>query len=151
MQQQGLNRSLSPHTGMQMKHMVASHLGPTSHGSSSYEQPSTLSPAESDRNYKITARLNAKNFMGNVFTRFVLPHDPEHAHEARAAEYFRQSAMPWGSVYMHTPTDPNRLNNPAQSSFVKQRQLNVGSTYGQFYAFMHALSAAFGNLSTGNQ
>jgi hypothetical protein len=146
-----VNRRINPHAGMQMKAMVKSHLGPTSHGSSSYEQPSTLSPAESQRNYKITSWLNSKNFMGNVFTRFELPHDKQESHQHRAQEYFRQAAMPWGSHFMQTPTDPQRLNNPAQSSFVKQRQLNVGSTYGAFYAFMHALSAAFGNLSTGNK
>lgn len=144
-----VNRRISPHAGMQMKAMVKSHLGPTSHGSASYEQPSTLSPQESQRNYKITSWLNSKNFMGAVVTRVELPHDKQDSHHSRVAEFWRQSAMPWGSQFMQTPTDPQRLNNPAQSSFVKQRQLNVGSTYGQFYAFMHALSAAFGNLSSG--
>jgi len=38
------------------------------------------------------------------------------------------------------------LNNPAQASFVSQRQLTVPNAYGQFYAFMKALSAAFGTL-----
>ena len=143
-----VNRHLDAHSGMHMKQMVKGHLGATSHGSSSYEQPSTLSPVESQRNYKIASWLNQKNFMGNVFTRFVLPHDTQKSHEQRAAEYFRQAAMPWGSEFMHTPTDAKRLNNPAQSAFVKQRQLNVGSSYGQFYAFMHALSAAFGTINT---
>jgi hypothetical protein len=152
----------SPQQGMTMKKMVQAHLGPTSTGSSSSPDPSTLSPAESQRNYAITARLNAKNFMGMVKTRVVLPKDSppnatgddknkaiEKAQAARSAEFFRQSAMPWGNVYMHTPTDAQRLNNPAQSAFVKQRQLSPPNTYGQFYAFMHAMAAAFGNLGPG--
>src|SRR6266568_4146289 len=136
-----VNRRPNPHAGMAMKQMVKGHLGNVEHGSSSYEQPSTLSPQESQRNYKIASWLNQKNFMGNIFTRFILPNDGQKSHEARAEEYFRQSAMPWGSQFMHTSTDQQRLNNPAQSSFVKQRQLNVGSTYGSMYAFMHALAA----------
>ncbi len=141
----------SPHANMTMATMVKHHLGPVSHGSSSYEEPSTLSPAESARNYKITARLNAKNFMGNIVRWMVLPGDKADSQKERDAEWFKQASMPWGNTFMHTPTDNERLNNPAQSSFVKQRQLNVGSTYGQFYAFMRALSAAFGNLSTKGQ
>lgn len=144
-----VNRRMSPNTGMQMKQMVRSHLGPQSTGSDSTPNPSTLSPAESARNYKITAWLNSKNFMGTVFTRFVLPGDTDDSHAQRTAEFWRQSAMPWGNTFMVTPTDQQRLNNPAHSSFVKQRQLNVGSDYGRFYAFMHALSAAFGQLNTG--
>lgn len=144
-----LNRRISPHAGMSMKHMVASHLGPQSTGSASTPNPSTLSPQESARNYKIASGLNAKNFMGMIYTRFQLPKDDPQAHEHRTSEYFRQAAMPWGNGFMHTATDQQRLNNPSQSSFVKQRQLNVGSSYGQFYAFMHALSAAFGQLQQG--
>ena len=144
-----VNRRMSPHAGMQMKAMVKSHLGPTSHGSASYEYPSTLSPAESDRNYKITARLNAKNFMGNVVSRMLLPHDNADAQKGREMEWFRQASMPWGNTFMHTPTDAQRLNNPSQTAFTKQRQLSPPNTYGQFYAFMHALSAAFGTLKVG--
>lgn len=136
----------NPHAGMTMKSMVNSHLGPTSHGTSSYVEPSTLSPAESQRNYAIASRLNQKNFMGNVYKWFTLPNDPENAQTMRRDEYFRQCAMPWGSVFMQTPTDAQRLNNPAQQSFVSQRQLSVPNTYSQFYAFMHAMSAAFGQL-----
>jgi hypothetical protein len=136
---------------MTMKHMVASHLGPQSTGGASTPNPSTLSPAESQRNYQITARLNQKNFMGNIVRRMILPMDTPQSQQQRDAEWFRQAAMPWGSAFMHTPTDPQRLNNPAQSSFTKQRQLNVGSSYGQFYAFMHALSAAFGQLNSSGQ
>jgi hypothetical protein len=149
----------SPHQGMTMNAMVKRALGPTQ---PTIEAPSTLDTRESQRTYKITAWLNSKNWMGNIKTRVVLPNDSppnaagndknraiEKAQASRSAEFFRQSAMPWGSQFMHTPTDAQRLNNQSHSAFVKQRQLNVGSTYGQFYAFMHALSAAFGNLSSG--
>ena len=137
------------HRGQRMAEMVKAHLGPVSNGSSSYPEPSTLNPQESARDYKITAFLNAKNFMGNVVTRLTLPHDKTGAHQEREREFFRQSAMPWGDTFMTTPTDKARENNPAQASFVKQRQLSVPNTYSQFYAFMHALSAAFGNLQQG--
>jgi len=142
---------MNAHTGMAMKQMVQSHLGSQSTGGNSSPNPSTLSPAESQRNYKIASWLNQKNFMGNVYTRFIFPGDTEHSHTDRANEYFRQASMPWGSQFMSTPTDAQRLNNPAQSSFVKLPQKNVGSSYGQFYAFMHALSAAFGNINTGGK
>jgi hypothetical protein len=143
-----VNRRPNPHANMAMKQMVKSHLGPVAHGSSSYEQPSTLSPVESQRNYKIASWLNAKNFMGNIYTRFVFPGDESNSHTGRANEFFRQSAMPWGSNFMHTPTDAQRLNNPAMSSFTKIPQKTIPDTYGQFYAFMHAMSAAFGNLQS---
>ena len=141
-----LSQRKSPHQGLTMKAMVKGALGPTQ---PTIDAPSTLDTRESQRNYKITARLNAKNWMGMVKTRVVLPKDKDipKAQAARQAEFFRQSAMPWGNNFMVTPTDAERLNNPAQSAFVKQRQLNVGSDYGRFYAFMHAMSAAFGNLS----
>jgi hypothetical protein len=144
-----LNRRINPSAGRQMKQMVKSHLGPQSTGGASTPNPSTLSPVESAQNYKIASRLNAKNFMGNVYSRIVLPHDTAKSQPGREAEYWRQSAMPWGSAFMSTPTDAQRLNNPSQSSFTKQRQLSIPNTYGQFYAFMHALSAAFGNLQQG--
>lgn len=52
------------------------------------------------------------------------------------------------STFMVTPTDQQRLNNPAQASFVQQRQLTVPNTRNQFYAFMHAIAAAFGTLDS---
>ena len=142
-----IQRSISNYNGMNMKQMVKSHLGPMSTGSSSTPDPSTLSPRESHRNWNIESYLVGKSFMGNIFPRFVLPKDTAKSHEHRELEFRRQIAMPWNNNFMHTPTDNQRLNNPAQTSFVKQRQLNVGSSYGQFYAFMHAMSAAFGNLN----
>jgi hypothetical protein len=64
----------------------------------------------------------------------------------KKAAYFTQLVMPWNSQFMFTPTDKERLNNPSQHSFMQQRQLTVPNAYGQFYAFMKALSAAFGTL-----
>lgn len=134
-----------PFANKTMQKMVASHQGTT------YPQPqgpANLSPQESARDWKIAANMRTKSFMGNIYTRFTLPHEPDDAHPARSNEFFRQSAMPWNNTFMSTPTDGKRLNNPAQTAFVKQRQLTIPSTYGQFYAFMHALAAAFGNLNT---
>lgn len=111
---------------------------------------------ESQRNYQIAANLRK---IGHVFNikrmRVVLPKDGnspddvKKAQEAREAEFYHQYSMPYYSNFMHTPTDAQRLNNPAMSSFMNQRQLTIPSSYGQFYAFMHALSAAFGNLQSG--
>lgn len=151
-----LTRSLTEYHNQTMFHMVQSHLGPTSTGGASYPEPSTLSPKESGRNYKITAWLNSKNFLGTIVrkpyaetdTGRAVSNAPEQSDLQK--EWFRQAAMPWGNNFMPPPpNNEKRLNNPSQQSFVKQRQLNIGSTYGQFYAFMHALSAAFGTLSQG--
>ena len=152
----------SPHAGMTMKAMVAQHLGSISTGGNSTPNPTALNPKESERNWAVTAWLNSKNWMGMTKTRVVLPNDSPpgatgddyddaiaRAQATRQAEFFRQAAMPWGNHFMYTPTDPQRLNNPAQAAFVKQRQLAPPNTYGQFYAFMHAMSAAFGNLGAG--
>jgi hypothetical protein len=145
----------SPYKGMTMQRMIQArqeHITPSNNGVAS------LNPAESARNYRITARLNSKNFMGMIIQRVVLPHDTKpgmtddqqaaaikQAQDARQQEFYRQASMPWGSVFMVTPTDKQRLNNPAMASALKQKQLAPPSTYGQFYAFMHAVSAAFGN------
>ena len=104
------------------------------------------SQEEGMRNYNIQRNLSQKNFMGNVVTKVELPNDTPQTQMQRNAEWFRQASMPWGSRFMVTPTDAARLNNNPQASFVKQRQLTPPNTYGQFYAFMHALSAAFGTL-----
>ena len=120
----------------------------------SYPQPAgpaQLDPVESMRNYNIAANMRTKSFLGNKLTSVFLPHQNEHANESRTKEYFRQAAEPWGNTFMATPTDAQRLNNNQQASFVKQRQLTIPSTYGQFYAFMHAMAAAFGNLNSSGQ
>ena len=133
----------SPYGGMTMKKIVASRL----------TQTPILDPKESARNQNIAANMRTKSFMGNIVTRFVLPHDGatddsiRKAQASRQNEFMRQAVMPWGNSFMSTATDQARLNNNAQASFVRQRQLTIPSSYGSFYAFMHALSAAFGNLN----
>lgn len=94
----------------------------------------------------------------NDWTRVVLPGDDcgcgglksaasiKQAQARREAQFRREASNARFSVYMATPTDAQRLNNPAQQSFVQQRQLTQPSTTGQFYAFMHAIAAAFGSL-----
>lgn len=136
---------LSPFSGQTMREMLPSKLG------ASYPQPqgpAFLSPQESRRDYKIEANMRTKDFMGHVVTAVVLPGDEENTQHLRTLEFFRQSAMPWGNTFMATPTDTKRLNNPQQKAFVSQRQLTIPSSYGQFYAFMHAMAAAFGNLTS---
>lgn len=151
----------SPHKGMLIKHMVKTHLAPVTPGGMNYTTV-PQSAEESQRNNAIQSFWNGMNYRGNIITRVELPNDAEkgvvgddrseqirRAQAGRQAEFMRQSAMPWGSQFMHTPTDQQRLNNPAQASFVRQRQLTIPNSYGQFYAFMHAMSAAFGNLNIG--
>lgn len=152
--------NISEFRGMRMKQIVAKGLAPVTPGGVNYTTV-PQSAQESARNNTIAGFWNAMNYRGNNITRVVLPSDAQKnavgdnrtdqiaaAQARRQAEWNRQSAMPWGSQFMHTETDAQRLNNPAQGSFVSQRQLSVPNTYGQFYAFMHALSAAFGNLNT---
>lgn len=138
----------SPYKNKTMAMMVHSHLAPPN-GAGIHYDTVPVSPQESQRTYAIQRNLSTKNFMGNVVTRVELPHDTDKSQIARTIEERRQLAMPWNSRFMHTPTDGKRLNNPAQQSAVKQRQLAPPNTYGQFYAFMHALSAAFGTLQQG--
>lgn len=136
---------------MTMKKIVAQRLAPVT-PTGVYETTVPMSSKESSRNYLAQSFLGGKNFMGNVVTRVVLPQDGKSddsirkAQAARVLAERRQLAMPWLNTFMVTATDAQRLNNPAQQSFVSQRQLTTPSTYGQFYAFMHALSAAFGNV-----
>ncbi len=103
-------------------------------------------PSEAQRNWDIQGWWQRRNFMGNDVTRVQLVNDNEKSQAMRNAEWFRQSAMPWGSHFMVTETDKQRENNFAMAQHNKQKQLSDPSTYGQFYAFMHALSAAFGTV-----
>ncbi len=117
------------------------------------ETPRYLNPSytsfdeqQGARDYKITTQLNELNFRGLTVTaimdnRLVTPNV-----EQKKQEYYKQLHMQWNNEFMHTPTDKQRLNNPAQDSFVNQRQMTIPNVYGQFYAFMKALSAAFGTL-----
>lgn len=154
----------SVYKGMKMNAIagqVKAHLAaPTAAGIN--QDVFVFSEAQGQRDWNIQKNLSTKNFMGNVVTRVQLPGDPGdprakpaplygqyNNHQARVLEERRQHARPWESIFM--PSYANRLNNPAQSSFMKQPQLAPPSTYGQFYAFMHALSAAFGTLQQGGQ
>lgn len=134
--------------GHTMKQLIAHKLAPVNSNGINYTTVPT-SPVESDRNWRIQGYLNRKNFKGNDITRVILPHDNEHSQASRDVEYRRQSAMPWNNTFMFNVQDARRLNNPAQHAAVTQRQLSPPNTYGQFYAFMHAMSAAFGSLQSG--
>lgn len=134
----------SPYAGMTMKHIIAARLK-TNPAGINETVTASLSPEESARNWNIQRNLSMKTFRPFIDkTRVVLPFDTQGSQAARHAEFQRQLVMPWQSRFM--PSDPARLNNPAQQSFIKQRRLTIPNTYGQFYAFMHALSAAFGTL-----
>lgn len=108
---------------------------------------------ESNRNLHISTHLREKNFRGMDKQNVVLPTDGNgkqvaHAQQARKAIYFHNAAMARYSRFMTTPTDMQRLNNPSQQAMVNQRQLRGPNSQSQFYAFMHALSAAFGSLQS---
>lgn len=116
---------------------------------------------QGQRDWNIQKNLSTKNFMGNVVSRVALPGDPGdcrkkpvalygsiNSQPARVLETRRQMAKQWESHFM--PAYANRLNNPAQAAYMKQPQLAPPNTYGQWYAFMHAMSAAFGTLQSGS-
>ncbi|SRR5258708_32816878 len=116
------------------------------------EAPAYLNPSytsfseeEGQRDYKIAVNINEMNFRGMTVTAVGNKLTSPNVKTKRNA-YFTQLVMPWNNVLMVTPTDKERLNNPAQHSFMQQRQMTVPNAYGQFYAFMKALSAAFGTL-----
>lgn len=87
-------------------------------------------------------------YQGLIVRRVELPHDTPQSQGHRQLQWNRQASMPWGNQYMVIPTDAQRLNNPAQQSFVNQKQLGIPNSYKQFHAFMQALSAAFGTLKS---
>jgi hypothetical protein len=100
---------------------------------------------QGQRDYVITQNLNELNFRGmtvNAIGNKLVTPNVQHKRDL----YFAQLRMDWNNQFMHTPTDKQRLNNPAMASFNSQRQLTVPNAYNQFYAFMRALSAAFGTL-----
>jgi hypothetical protein len=145
-----------PLKGKAMAAMVHHRIAPPIATNPSY---TPIDPAESQRNYNVASQLRGLSIGSMQVRRVVLPKDAnpnvsdheyietvKHAQAYRNHEHQRQSAVPWYSFFMHTSTDAQRLNNPAQASAMRQRQLTVPSTYGQFYAFMHALSAAFGQM-----
>lgn len=152
---------MSQHAGLKMKQMVKSHAGAVN-PTASNALPAVLDPAESQRNHAVASNMRTKMFMGNVVTRVALPWDvkpgtkPEDAHESiikgqetRAIAQKRQIKMDWFNSFMPDVGQAGRLNNPGMDAMMRQRQLAAPSSYGQFYAFMHALSAAFGNVQGG--
>jgi hypothetical protein len=143
------DRPLKGHTmAMLVKKRLAPY--PAGAGNSDY---TPLDGKESQRNEAIAKNMRLMSHVVNmVRMRVVLPndgHSETSIHKAqanRSAEWTHQAVMPYYSSFMITPTDAQRLNNPAQAAAMNQRQLAIPNSYGQFYAFMHALSAAFGNL-----
>ncbi len=136
----------SPHRGKTVAQLMAKdHMqGPDPAGINYTTVPHSAS--EGQRNWALQKFRNF--YQGLHVQRMVLPNDTPQSQAMRQLEWNRQAAMPWGNRFMVTPTDAQRLNNVSQQSFVKQRQLAPPSTYGQFYAFMHALSAAFGTIQS---
>lgn len=136
----------NPNRGHTMAAMVKHRLAPPPAGgfNPSYVP---LDAVESQRNLSMASDIRKVVGPWSIIkNRVVLPHDDKNSAQQRQLEHDKQVAMPWYSAFMRTSTDAQRLNNPAQIAAVKQRQLTVPSTYGQFYAFMHAMSAAFGQL-----
>lgn len=107
-----------------------------------------ISGEESKQNFGFAKFRNF--YQGLLIRRMHLPNDTRESQAYRQVEWARQSAMPWGNGYMRTPTDKERLNNPAQKAAVSQRQLWPPNSYQQWYAFMQAMSAAFGSLRNSN-
>ena len=114
-----------------------------------YLNPSytSFSEEEGAKDYKITRNIQEMNFRGNTVTA-VGNKLVTHNLQQKRDEYFRQLVMDWNNHFMVVPLQAERLNNPAHMSFVSQRQLTVPNAYGQFYAFMKALSAAFGTIQS---
>ncbi len=152
------NGRMSAHAGMKMAQMVKSPAGAVN-PTASNALPAVLDPAESQRNHAVASNMRTKMFMGNIITRVALPWDvkkgtgPEDAHEAhlkaqqmRATQQQAQIRMDWFNQFMPDVGQAGRLNNPGMDAMMRQRQLAGANTYGQFYAFMHAMRAAFGNI-----
>jgi len=145
--------SSRPNKGKKMADLVHNRLAPPPGGGVN-PQYVPLDANESHRNYEIASNMRKMaHIVNTTIMRVMLPNDGKRpdqwkkAQDARQQEWYHQASMPYYSNFMHTPTDAQRLNNPAQAAAFNQRQLSIPSSYGQFYAFMHALAAAFGNLS----
>lgn len=136
----------SPHRGKSVMQMIVKqHLAPPDSAGINYDVvPQSL--GEGQKNFALQKFRHF--YQGLKVQRMVLPKDTEHSQALRQFEWNRQASMPWGNHFMITPTDAQRLNNPGQTALVKQKQLAPPSSYGQFYAFMHALSAAFGTIKS---
>ncbi|SRR6266567_4649213 len=113
-----------------------------------YLNPSYTSfdETQAQRDFKIAVNLNEMNFRGMTVNAIVANKLVSPNLNIKRNAYFTQLRMDWNNQFMHTPTDKERLNNPSQESYVSQRQMAIPNVYQQFYAFMKALSAAFGTL-----
>lgn len=146
--------SSRPMKGATMSSLVKRTMAPPPPGGVDPNYTAVLDTRESHRNFMIASSMRQiAKIVNTKIIRVALPGDGpteddiEKAQKVRQQEWYSNWNMPYYSNFMHTPTDAQRLNNPAQMANVQQRQLTIPNTYGQFYAFMHALSAAFGQLS----
>ncbi len=146
--------SSRPMKGATMATLVKVKLAPPAPGGIDPNYTASLDARESQRNFTIASSMRQiAHIVNTKIIRVALPGDGmdedqvRKAQDVRQQEWYSNANMPYYSNFMHTPTDAQRLNNPAQMANVQQRQLTIPNTYGQFYAFMHALSAAFGQLS----
>lgn len=138
------SREKPPKMGNKLATFFRKALAPPAYLNPSY---TSFSEKEGARDYKITQNIQEMNFRGltvnAVGNKLVTPNLQQ-----KRDEYFRQLVMDWNNHFMVVPLEAQRLNNPAQMSFVQQRQLTVPNAYGQWYAFMKALSAAFGTIQS---
>lgn len=131
-------------TNTRMRSLVKKLMAPPAYLNPSYV---VFDETQGQRDYNIQRNLQEMNFRGltvtAVFNKLVTPNI-----EQKRVALLSQARMDWNNQFMVVPLQAERLNNQSQQSFVSQRQMTVPSSYGQFYAFMHALSAAFGTLQS---
>lgn len=113
-------------------------------GAGVYTTTVPISATESKQNFGFAKFRNF--YQGLIVRRMELPNDTKQSQAYRQIEWDRNAAMPWNNRYSNSPTDKERLNNPSQKAAVSQKQLWPPNTYQQWYAFMQAMSAAFGSL-----
>lgn len=133
-----------PKQGGKLASFFRKALAPPAYLNPSY---TSFSEKEGARDYKITQNINEMNFRGmtvNAVGNKLVTNNLQRKRD----EYFRQLVMDWNNHFMVVPLEAERLNNPMHASFVSQRQLTVPNAYGQWYAFMKALSAAFGTIQS---
>lgn len=134
-----------PHGNPIVSRFIKKLMAPPAYLNPSY---TVFSESEGQRDFKIQRNINEMNFRGLTVNAIYANKLVSQNVAVKKAAYFQQLRMDWNNEFMVTPNQPERLNNPAHASFVRQRQLTVPNAYGQFYAFMRALSAAFGTLQS---
>lgn len=129
-------------TNTRVRAYIKKALSPPAYLNPSY---TAFSESEGQVDEKIQRNLSEYNFRGLTTTavgnKLVTP-NVQH----KTIGTLQEARMDWNNFFMVVPNQAERLNNPMQQSFVTQRQMTVPNVYGQFYAFMKALSAAFGTL-----